>query len=75
VLIDGDASVVKAIKTTWAASSTYFPSLPYDIPGVLYLTAANASFQSASPVSITIQMPPRVKSSSSPETLLHLTHG
>ena len=68
VLINGDASVVKAIKTLWQASSVYFINVPYDIPGVLYLTAANASFQSAMPVNITVQVPPKVKRNSSPGT-------
>ena len=60
VLISGDSTVVKAVRTIYQETSTYFPAVPFDIPGVLYITAANASFQSNSPINITVQMPPKV---------------
>ena len=55
-----------AVKAIWALNSTYFTSFPYDMPGVLTITAANASFRSASPVSIIVQVPPKVLLNFSP---------
>ena len=59
-MISGDNSVIKAIQTNWQHDSVDFQSVSFDTPGALFITAANASFRSNTPVNITVQMPPKV---------------